>query len=105
MLKLTAADGHEFQNFEAGNVNAPRALVVVQEIFGVNGHMRLVSERRAGHGYQVPCPALFDRAERNVELGYGPANRDKGLELRAKISESAVLQDIEARAAALGTRP
>jgi carboxymethylenebutenolidase len=105
MLKLTAADGHEFQSFEAGNVNAPRALIVVQEIFGVNGHMRLVSERLANNGYHVLCPAIFDRAERNVELGYGPADRDKGLELRAKISESAVLQDIEATAAALGNRP
>ena len=88
MLKLTAADGHEFQNFEAGNINAPRALVILQEIFGVNGHMRLVSERLANIGYHVLCPALFDRVERNVELGYGPADRDKGLELRAKIPET-----------------
>ncbi len=105
MLKLTAADGHEFQNFEAGNINAPRALVILQEIFGVNGHMRLVSERLANFGYHVLCPALFDRVERNVELGYGPTDRDKGLELRAQIPESAVLQDIEAAAAALGNRP
>jgi carboxymethylenebutenolidase len=105
MLTLTAADGHKFECFEAGNINAPRALVVVQEIFGVNGHMRLVSERLASHGYRVLCPAIFDRAERNVELGYGPADRDKGLELRAKIPESAVLQDIEACAGAFGNRP
>jgi carboxymethylenebutenolidase len=105
MLKLTAADGHEFQNFEAGTVNAPRALIVLQEIFGVNGHMRLVSERLASHGYHVLCPAIFDRVERDVELGYGPADRDKGLELRAKIPESALLQDIEAVAAAFGNRP
>ena len=105
MLKLTAADGHEFQNFEAGTVNAPRALIVVQEIFGVNGHMRLVSERLASYGYHVLCPALFDRVERGVELGYGPADRDKGLALRAKIPESAVMQDIAAVATALGNRP
>ncbi len=105
MMKLTAADGHEFQSFEAGNVNAPRGLVVLQEIFGVNAHMRLVSERLASHGYRVLCPAIFDRAERNVELGYDTAGRDKGLELRAKIPESAVLQDIEATAAAFGDRP
>src|ERR1700722_9255759 len=105
MLKLTAADGHEFQNFETGTVNAPRALIVVQEIFGVNGHMRLVSERLASYGYHVLCPALFDRVERGVELGYGPADRDKGLALRAKIPESAVMQDIAAVATALGNRP
>jgi carboxymethylenebutenolidase len=105
MLKLTAADGHEFQSFEAGNVNAPRGLVVVQEIFGVNAHMRLVSERLAGFGYRVLSPALFDRAERGAELGYTPEDVQKGLALRAQIPESAVLADIEACAAAFGGKP
>src|SRR5271154_5467534 len=105
MLKLTAADGHEFNAFEAGNVNAPRALVVVQEIFGVNAHMRLVSERLAGFGYRVLCPAIFDRAERDVELGYTPEDIQKGLAARAKIPEAATLLDIEAAAAAFGDQP
>jgi len=105
MMKLTAADGHEFNNFEAGNVNAPRGLVVVQEIFGVNAHMRLVSERLAGFGYRVLCPALFDRAERDVELGYTPEDIQKGLAARAKIPEAATLLDLEAVAAAFGDRP
>ena len=69
MMKLTAADGHEFGVFEAGNVNAPRGLVVLQEIFGVNRHMRSVSEHLAQYGYRVLCPALYDRAERDVERG------------------------------------
>ena len=102
MMRLTAADGHEFQVFEAGNVNAGRGLVVLQEIFGVNAHMRRVAERLAGFGYRVLAPALFDRAERDVELGYGPQDREKGLALRAKIPEAAVLADIEATAIALG---
>jgi carboxymethylenebutenolidase len=105
MMKLTAADGHEFNAFEAGNVNAPRALVVVQEIFGVNPHMRLVSERLAGFGYRVLCPALFDRAERNVELDYTPEDIQKGLAARAKIAEADTLLDLEATAAAFGDRP
>ncbi len=105
MLKLTAADGHQFDAFEAGNVNAPRGLVVVQEIFGVNHHMRAVSERLAGFGYRVLSPALFDRAERNVELGYTPEDAQKGLALRAKIPESAVVADIEACAAAFAGKP
>ena len=105
MMKLTAADGHEFGAFEAGNVNAPRSLVVVQEIFGVNAHMRRVSERLAGFGYRVLCPAIFDRAERDVELGYTPEDVQKGIGLRAQIPEAAVLQDIEATAAALGGKP
>ena len=104
-MQLTAADGHRFDVFEAGNVNAPRCLVVLQEIFGVNAHMRLVSERLAGFGYRVLSPALFDRAERNAELGYGPDDMKKGVALRAAIPEAAVLADIEATAAALGDRP
>jgi carboxymethylenebutenolidase len=105
MLTLTAADGHQFGAFEAGNVNAPRGLVVVQEIFGVNRHMRLVAERLAGFGYRVLSPALFDRAEPGAELGYTPDDIQKGLALRAKISEAQVMADIEATAAAFGPKP
>jgi carboxymethylenebutenolidase len=105
MMKLTAADGHEFQTFEAGNVNAPRGLLVVQEIFGVNAHMRLVSERLAGFGYRVFCPAVFDRAERGAELDYTPEDIQRGLALRAKIPEAEVLLDLEAAAAAFGGKP
>jgi carboxymethylenebutenolidase len=105
MTKLTAADGHEFTAFEAGDANAARGLVVVQEIFGVNAHMRLVSERLAGFGYHVLCPAFFDRAERDVQLGYTPEDVKKGLELRSKISQEATLLDIAAAAAKLGNKP
>jgi carboxymethylenebutenolidase len=80
-------------------------IVVLQEIFGVNAHMRRVSERLAGFGYRVLSPALFDRAQRDVELGYGPADRETGVALRAKIPDAAVLADIEATADALGDRP
>ena len=105
MLKLTAADGHEFSAFEAGNVNAPRGLVVVQEIFGVNAHMRAVSERLAGYGYRVLCPPLFDRVQRSVELGYAPEDIEKGMALRAQITEAQVLVDLQATAAAFGDKP
>ncbi len=105
MMRLTAADGHQFAVFESGNVNAGRGLVVLQEIFGVNAHMRRVCEHLSGFGYRVLAPALFDRVERNVELGYGPEDRDKGLALRAKIAETAALADIEATAIALGDKP
>lgn len=105
MLNLTAADGHHFNAFEAGNVNAPRGLVVVQEIFGVNDHMRLVAERLAGFGYRVLSPALFDRVEKHVELGYTPEDMKKGVALRAEIPEAAALADLEATAAAFGGKP
>ncbi|MDE8349220.1 MAG: dienelactone hydrolase family protein [Acidocella sp.] len=105
MIALTAADGHQFSAFEAGNLNAPRGLVVVQEIFGVNRHMRAVSERLAGFGYRVLTPALFDRAERNAELGYTAEDVEAGKILRAKVSDSDALADIEATAAAFGDKP
>ncbi|OYV35243.1 MAG: carboxymethylenebutenolidase [Rhodospirillales bacterium 20-64-7] len=105
MISLTAADGHQFSAFEAGNLNAPRGLVVVQEIFGVNRHMRAVSERLAGYGYRVLSPALFDRVERNAELGYTAEDVEAGKLLKAKISDSDALADIEATATAFGDKP
>jgi carboxymethylenebutenolidase len=105
MLNLTAADGHHFNAFEAGNVNAPRGLIVVQEIFGVNDHMRLVAERLAGFGYRVLSPALFDRVEKHIELGYTPEDMKKGVALRAEIPEAATLADLDATAAAFGGKP
>jgi carboxymethylenebutenolidase len=105
MMKLTAADGHVFDSFEAGNVNAPRGLVVLQEIFGVNPHIRAVAERLAGYGYRVLAPALFDRVRRGIELGYEDADKQEGVALRAQIPPEQVLLDIEATAAAFDGIP
>lgn len=99
--QLTAADGHKLSAYRAGPADARRGLVVVQEIFGVNSHMRHVCDRLAAEGYAVVCPALFDRVERNVELGYQPADVQRGRDLRAKVPEAGTLADIEAAAAAL----
>ncbi len=64
---------------------APRgALVVVQEIFGVNEHMRAVVERFAAHGYRALAPALFDPVQADVELGYDEAGFTRGRELAAE---------------------
>ncbi|MDE1896352.1 MAG: dienelactone hydrolase family protein [Rhodospirillales bacterium] len=105
MMTLTAADGHKFQAFEAGNVNAPRGLLVVQEIFGVNPHIREVAERLAGYGYRVLAPAIFDRVEPGMELDYSEAGVKAGLEARAKIPEEKTLLDLEATAAAFSGKP
>ena len=105
MIELTASCGHHFQAYSAGDAKAARGLVVVQEIFGVNAHMRRVCDELAGYGYRVVSPALFDRVERGVELGYSEADVQRGLALRAPIEEAAVLRDIEAAAAALAPRP
>jgi carboxymethylenebutenolidase len=105
MLKLTAADGHEFEAFEAGNVNAPRGLVVLQEIFGVNPHIRAVSERLAGYGYRVLAPSLFDRVQRGAELGYDAAGVETGRALRGQVTDAQALLDLEATAAAFHGKP
>lgn len=102
MMTLTAADGHKFQAFEAGNVNAPRGLVVVQEIFGVNAHIRKVAERLAGYGYRVLAPAMFDRVKPGIELDYTQDGIQAGLDARGKIPEAQSLLDLEATAAAFG---
>ncbi len=104
-LTLTAADGHEFAALAAGDEQAPRALVVVQEIFGVNAHIKAVARRLAAHGYRVLAPALFDRVQRGVELGYDEAAVGQGRDLRAQIDEAAALLDLEATALAFGGRP
>jgi carboxymethylenebutenolidase len=105
MIELKAADGHTLSAYRAGPEDATRALVVVQEIFGVNHHIRTVCDRFAAEGYLVIAPALFDRAERGAELGYTADDVARGRELRAKVPDAGALADVEAAAAALGARP
>ncbi len=101
-IELTASDGHVFGAYEAQPAGTPRGgLVVVQEIFGVNAHIRRVADGYAADGYRVLAPAIFDRAERNVKLGYDAVDRDKGIALRKEIDIAAMLLDIAACAVAL----
>jgi carboxymethylenebutenolidase len=101
--KLTASDGHSFSAYTAGANHLTVGLVVVQEIFGVNHHMRHASDVLAAAGFKVICPAVFDRAERDVELGYTGEDMQKGIALRGKIKDADTLLDLEAAATALGT--
>jgi carboxymethylenebutenolidase len=103
-ITLKAADGHMLAAYRAGPDTATRGLVVVQEIFGVNRHMRHVCDAVAAESYAVIAPALFDRAERGVELGYTAEDIARGRELRARVPDAGVMADIEAAAAALGDR-
>ncbi|MDD2876459.1 MAG: dienelactone hydrolase family protein [Acidiphilium sp.] len=103
-IELTASDGHKFQAYATGDEKSERALVVVQEIFGVNHHMRVLSDHLASFGYRVLAPAIFDRVERNVELGYDEVGVKRGIALRAQIDETDLMRDIEATAAYLSPR-
>jgi carboxymethylenebutenolidase len=102
MIELRAADGHRLGAYRAGMQDAAAGLVVVQEIFGVNHHIRAVADRFAAQGYAVIAPALFDRAEPGVELGYDDAGRKRGMALRGQVPEDGTMADIAAAAEALG---
>lgn len=103
IIRLTAQDGHTFDVYQAKPAGAPRgALLVIQEIFGVNSHMRSVADGYADDGYFVLAPALFDRAEKNFQVGYAPDDIQKGRDVRAKVAWDAAVMDMAATVAALG---
>jgi carboxymethylenebutenolidase len=81
-IKLTAADGHRLDAYVAeGSSPARGAIVLIQEIFGVNSHIRSVADDYAGQGFHVIAPALFDRVQRNLELGYTPPDPAEGMKV------------------------
>jgi carboxymethylenebutenolidase len=86
-VKLTADDRHSFDAYVARPADQSKAgLVVVQEIFGVNKHIRAVADGYAKDGYLAIAPALFDRVEPGIELGYDKDDITRGREIRGKIS-------------------
>lgn len=100
-IELKAADGHSFSAYVAGPANATKGVVVIQEIFGLNHHIRDMADRYAAAGYAVVAPALFDRVEKGVELGYTADDIAKGRDYRMKLSDAQVMADVEAAAAHL----
>ena len=97
MIELTAADGHKLAAYRADPAGKPRGgIVVIQEIFGVNSHIKQVADAFAADGYVAIAPALFDRVQKDVDLGYTPPDIAKGREIRAKVANDAALKDTEA---------
>lgn len=102
MIQLKAADGHKFAAYCAEPSGKPRGgVVVLQEIFGVNEHIRAVADKFAGEGYTAIAPALFDRIEKNVEFGYAEEDTAKGRVLRGKLGFDLPMLDIAAAIEAL----
>jgi carboxymethylenebutenolidase len=96
-IKLTASDGHVLDAWRADPAGRPRgAVVVVQEIFGVNSHIRSVADGFAADGYVAIAPALFDRAKKNVELGYTAEDVAVGRELKTASPIGPALLDVAA---------
>src|SRR6185295_881588 len=94
-----ARDGHEFAAYLATPSGTPRgAVVILQEIFGVNEHIRRVVEQYAAAGFLTIAPALFDRIGRNIELGYTPKDMERGVGYRLQIEDAKAMLDIGAAA-------
>ena len=99
-VSLTAADGFKSPAYVSEPPGkAKGAIVVLQEIFGVNSHIRAVADGYAAAGYLAIAPATFARVERDVDLGYTPNDIAEGSRLKAAVEAlpaPGVLQDIQA---------
>src|SRR5690606_26931767 len=89
--------GHQFQVYRAEPATEPRGTVVVlQEIFGVNSHIREVADRFAADGYLALAPALFERVERDFETGYTPEDIERARMVMQKIGFDDAIRDLKA---------
>jgi len=96
-IELTASDGHTLGAYKATPDGNPKGgVIVIQEIFGVNQHIKNVTDEFAKNGYVAIAPALFDRAEKGLELGYGQDDFQKGRETRGSLNDEGIQNDVQA---------
>jgi carboxymethylenebutenolidase len=96
-LQLTASDGHIFDVYIAKPEREPIAgLIVLQEIFGVNAHIRSVADSYARDAFLAVAPALFDRIEKHVDLKYEGEDLQKAMSFRPKINAGNAVLDVAA---------
>jgi carboxymethylenebutenolidase len=97
MIELTASDGHRLAAYEASPAGRPRgAVIVVQEIFGVNSHIQTVTDRYAQAGYLAIAPAFFDRVQRGYDTGYSQPEIQASIAVMQKVSMDLALVDLQA---------
>ena len=97
---IMARDGHEFQAYLSPPPGKPQgAVVVLQEIFGVNSYIRGVADDFAQQGYTAIAPALFDRIRRGIELGYSPDDMQEGRGYVQQLKLDVTLKDVAAAVA------
>jgi carboxymethylenebutenolidase len=96
-VKLQASDGFELDAYVARPDTKPwGGLVVVQEIFGVNQHIRSVADRFAHEGFLAIAPAIFDRVQKNVDLGFDGESMQKGMGIALKLNMDETVKDVDA---------
>jgi len=100
LIELTSADGFRFPAYMAEPAGKARgAVVVLQEIFGVNSHIRSVADGYAAEGYLAVAPATFHRVKQGVELGYTGEDMNAGIALKSAVEAlpaPGVMADIQA---------
>lgn len=96
-IELQASDGHVLDAYVARPSGEPTGgLVIIQEIFGVNAHIREVADDYAKHGFLTIAPALFDRIEKKIELSYEGEDRVRAMEYFKKLNFGNAVRDIDA---------
>jgi len=96
-IKLKASDGFELGAYRADPAGAPKgAIMVIQEIFGVNHHIRSVCDRLAKEGYVAVAPSIFDRITPNFQSGYSPDEVAEARKFVANPDFAAMLRDSQA---------
>jgi carboxymethylenebutenolidase len=105
-IDIDSGNGDRFQGYLAlPPTGRGPGVVIIQEIFGVNGHIRSVVEQYAQAGFVALAPDVFWRTERRVELGYEGADREKALDLLQKTDVNQTVADLGAAVHALKGRP
>ena len=104
MIQLNTSGMHCIGAYVARAAGKPRGgIVVVQEIFGVNAHIRAVTDRFAAAGYTAIAPAFFDHVETGVELRYDPGDYARGRELIGEVGFDRALDDVASAAESIAS--
>lgn len=97
MIELTASDGHSFSAYRADPAGTPKgAVIVIQDEFGINPHIRKIADGFATQGYVAIAPSLFDRVRPGVDLSYDESGSADGTAVTQQVSKDQALADIQA---------
>ena len=95
MIELTASDGHKLAAYRADPSSKPRGgIVVIQEVFGVNSHIKSVTDGFAAEGYLAIAPAMYDRVQRGYDTGYSQDEIQAGLKIMQGLDWNNTMKDV-----------